>query len=59
MYKLDIIICLNEECYIKSYWGKYEEMGKQGFLMKKSGYRPCALKPYVIMNVLPLQQEKT
>lgn len=33
-------------------------MIEQGFLISKSGYRPWALKPYVIMNVLPLQQEK-
>lgn len=53
-----LFICLNEECYIQSYWGKYEEMIEQGFLISKSGYRPWDLKPYVIMNVLPLQQEK-
>ena len=34
-------------------------MAEQGFLMRNSGYRPCALKPYVIMTMLPLQQEKT
>lgn len=45
MYKLDIIICLNEECYIESYWGKYKEMVEQEFLMRKSGYRPCILNP--------------